>query len=263
MSWGRVMAVAKRHLFVSIHSPPILFDLLVWPILDLMIWGLLTLFIQKEQATLALPVGFLLGGVLLWDLLFRTNLGISIAFLDDASWSKNLINLLVSPLRPVEYLAGAMLWSLVKLAFGWAVMVLGAWALFSFSVSNVGLVLPFLMLALMLFGVVMSLVVLGLVLRYGSGADVLAWGLAGILSPLAAVYYPLSVLPEWLQKMALALPPAHVFEAMRAALAGHPIPWASVAAAFGLDILYLAAALAFAARMFALLRRRGYVTRYM
>lgn len=263
MSWRRAMAVCKRHLFVSLHSPPILFDFLLWPVLDLMIWGLLTLFIAKQPTELPLPVGFLLGGVLLWDLLFRMNLGISVAFLEDASWSKNLINLLVSPLRPVEYLAGSVLWSLAKLAIGWIVMALGAWLLFSFAVTNVGVVLPFLMLALMLFGVVMSMVVLGLILRYGNSADILAWGLAGILSPLAAVYYPLSVLPEWLQKIALALPPAHVFEAMRAVLAGGPVRWDSVAAAYVLDLVYLAASLVFAARMFARLRAQGYVTRYM
>lgn len=263
MSLQRCLAVFRRHFYVSLHSPPMLFDLLVWPLLDLMIWGLLTLFIEKQQQALPMPVGFLLGGVLLWDLLFRANLGISIAFLSDASWSKNLINLLVSPLRPIEYLGGALIFTAYKLALGWTVMVLGAWLLFSFDVFTVGVVLALLIVIVMVFGVAMSMVVLGIVLRYGEGADILAWGLAGIISPLAAVYYPVSVLPRWLEVIALAMPPAHVFEAMRAVLAGRPVPWGSVAVACLLDVVYLAASLAFVNHMFRIHSRRGFVTRYM
>ena len=248
---------------MAIHSPPMLFDLLIWPLLDLMIWGLLTLFIEQQQAALPLPVGFLLGGVLLWDILFRANLGISISFLSDASWSRNLINLLVAPLRPVEYLSGALLFTMFKLALGWGVMILGAWALFNFNVFELGFALPTLILVLMVFGVALSMVVVGMVLRYGDGADILAWGLAGILSPLACVYFPLSVLPDWLRPIALALPPAHVFEAMRAVLAGQPVPWGSVLVAVMLDAVYLALAFAFVLAMFRAHQRKGFVSRYM
>jgi ABC-2 type transport system permease protein len=259
----RVLAIFRRNYYVAIHSPPMLFDLLIWPLLDLMIWGLLTLFIEQNQAALPLPVGFLLGGVLLWDILFRANLGISISFLSDASWSRNLINLLVAPVRPVEYLSGALLFTMFKLALGWGVMILGAWALFNFNVFELGFALPTLILVLMVFGVALSMVVVGMVLRYGDGADILAWGLAGILSPLSCVYFPLSVLPAWLQPIALALPPAHVFEAMRAVLAGQPVPWGSILVAAVLDAVYLALAFAFVLAMFRAHQRKGFVSRYM
>jgi ABC-2 type transport system permease protein len=239
------------------------FDLLLWPLLDLMIWGLLTLFIEQNQAALPLPVGFLLGGVLLWDILFRSNLGVSISFLADASWSRNLINLLVSPLKPVEYLSGALLFTMFKLALGWGVMCFGAWVLFDFNVFQLGFVLPTLFVILMVFGVALSMIVVGMFLRYGDTADILAWGLAGILSPLACVYFPLSVLPDWLRPIALAMPPAHVFEAMRAVLAGQPVPWGSVFIAVVLDAVYLALSFAFVLAMFRAHQRKGYVTRYM
>jgi len=263
VSARRVFAIFRRQYYGAIHSPPMLFDLLLWPLLDLMIWGLLTLFIEKQQASLPLPVGFLLGGVLLWDILFRANLGISIAFLSDASWSRNMINLLVSPLRPVEYLSGAFLFTVFKLVVGWGVMILGARVLFSFNVFDIGLALPSLLLIVMVFGVALSMVVLGMVLRFGDGADILAWGLAGLLSPLAAVYFPLSVLPAWLRPIALGMPPAHVFEAMRAVLAGRAPPWGSILTAVALDVVYLAAAFGFVQAMFRAYRRRGFVTRHM
>ena len=39
--------------------------------------------------------------------------------------------------------------------------------------------------------------------------------------PLACIYYPVTVLPHWLQYVAWALPPTYVFEGMRALLIGH------------------------------------------
>jgi ABC-2 type transport system permease protein len=244
MSTGRVMAVYRRFFYSSIHSPPLLFDILLWPLLDLLIWGLLTRFIETSGTELPLPVGFLLGGVLIWDLLFRANQGISLAFLDDSAWSRNALNVFASPLRPLEYLGGATLWMLAKVAVGWSVMAIGAYLLFSF-------------------GVVMSLMVVGLILRFGNTAEIFAWGIAEIVSPLCAVYYPLSVLPGWAQAIAWWLPPSHVFEGMRAVLAGKPLPVKSLAIALGLDVIYLVGAFLFANAMLRQLRRRGLVTRYM
>jgi ABC-2 type transport system permease protein len=259
----RVIAVFRRYFYSSIHSPPLLFDILIWPLLDLMVWGLLTRFIETSQTELPLPVGFLLGGVLIWDLLFRANQGISLAFLDDSAWSRNALNVFAAPIRPSEYLAGATLWMLAKVAVGWSVMAVGAYVLFSFGILQVGPALVVLILAAMLFGVVMSLVVVGVILRFGNTAEILAWGIAEIVSPLCAVYYPLSVLPGWGQALAWWLPPSHVFEAMRSVLAGRAVPWGSLTIALVLDGVYLAGAFAFAASMLRQLRRRGLVTRYM
>jgi ABC-2 type transport system permease protein len=262
MNLRRVLAVFKRHYYMTMHSPPRILDTLFWPFVDILVWGYLTVFLQRSRGDLAAPIGFLLGGVLLWDLLFRTNLGIALTFLEE-SWSRNVINLLASPLTPAEYLAGATLWALAKLALGWVLIVVLAWGLFAFNVIAVGPILALFALALMLFGAALSLLVLGLVLRYGPGADVLAWAIAVLVVPLSVVFYPLSVLPGWARVAATSLPAAHVFESMRTVLAGGAIPWGSLGTAFALDALYLMAAFIFAKKMFSTLRRRGYVTRYM
>lgn len=263
MRGGRVRAIFKRHMYTTLHSPPILFDMFIWPILDLLIWGLLTLFIQQQRVSLPIPVGFLVGGVLLWDLLFRSNLGIAIAFLDDAAYTRNAINILASPIQPGEYVAGTAVWALVKLAVGWGLMALMAWALFSFGILELGLGLLVFAPVLMLFGVALSMIVPGLVLRFGHSAEILAWGLAGVLLPLSAAFYPLNTLPDWARAVAAAFPAAHVFESMRAVLAGSPVPWDRLALAVGLDLVYLAAAMEFASWMFRIFRRRGHVTRHM
>jgi ABC-2 type transport system permease protein len=259
----RAFAVTKRHAYELRHSPPGLFDMLFWPVIDLIIWGTLTVFIERQGATLPLPIGFLLGGVLLWDFVFRSNLGIGIAFLDDTSWTHNVLNLLVSPLRAGEYLAGIAAWSLFKVLCGWVIMATIAVLLFAFGVFALGPALALFALALMLFGVALGLVVIGVVLRFGPGADIMVWGLAVLLMPLSAVFYPVSALPGWGQAIAAVLPTAHVFEAMREVLAGRALPADRLVKAFALDAVYLLGGLAFARAMFSTLRRRGFVTRYM
>lgn len=258
----RIRSIFKRHWYGTKHNPPSVFDLFFWPVVDLLVWGLLTLFIQGA-VELPAPAGFLIAGVLLWDLLFRSNLGIAMAFLEDASWSRNLINLMASPLRPSEYVAGAVAWSVARLLVTWSIMVALAFVFFQFSILRLGPVLGLFILAVMVFGVALAMIVLGLVLRFGPGADILAWGLAVLLVPVSAIYYPVDVLPGWGQAMANFIPTAHVFEAVRAVLAGGQVPWYRISAAMGLNALYLAGGLLFVRAMFETLRKRGFITRYM
>jgi ABC-2 type transport system permease protein len=63
--------------------------------------------------------------------------------------------------------------------------------------------------------------VTGLLLRNGLGAESLAWTIMFLFLPLTCVYYPVAVLPQWLQYVAWALPPTYVFEGMRALLIHH------------------------------------------
>ncbi|MEX2393607.1 MAG: ABC transporter permease [Actinomycetota bacterium] len=256
-------ALYKRHCYELSHSPPGLVDMLFWPAMDLVLWGLLTRYMLMTGNDLQQAFGFLIGGVLLWDLVFRSNLGIGVTFLDDTSWTHNILNLMVSPLRPGEYIAGAVAWSLTKVLIGWSLMMTFAWVAFDFFAPGIGPSLVGFMLVLMLFGVAVGMIVIGIILRWGPGADVLAWGLAVLLMPISAVFYPVSALPGWAQAVAQFLPTARAFEGMRTILAGGTPPWGSLAIAFALDLVYIAAGMAFARSMFGLLRRRGWVTRYM
>lgn len=259
----RTWALYKRHAYGMKHSVPGLVDMLFWPAMDLVLWGLLTHYMLASDVKIPQAFGFLIGGVLLWDFVFRSNLGIGITFLDDTSWTHNVLNLLVSPLRPGEYIVGAVAWSLTKVLIGWSLMVTFAWIVFDFAAFGMGLPLAVFAIALMVFGTAIGMIVLGIILRFGPGADILAWGLAVLLMPISAVFYPVSALPGWAQAIAQGLPTAHVFEAMRTVLAGGAPPWDRLAIAFALDAVYLLAGMAFARSMFGLLRRRGYVTRYM
>src|SRR5581483_9173556 len=95
------------------------------------------------------------------------------------------------------------------------------------------------------------------ILRWGQGAENLAWAAVFVLSPVSAIYYPVAVLPGWLQPVALALPAAHVFEGMRGVMVGHVVETTHLFAALFLNILYLAASGAVFLWAFSNARSRG------
>lgn len=261
MNLRRASVIFKRNLHEMRHTPAEVFDLLYWPFFDLLAWGMLASFIAKGDVDLPVPIAFLLGAALLWNVVWRMQNGMTIAFLVE-TWTNNVIGLMASPMTPTEFIAGSMMWTLACLGVQTVIMTLLAWIVFDFGLFSLGIALVPFMVALMLFAVAMAFFVLGVILRVGHGANAMAWGLAGIVQPLSAVYYPVGVLPGWAQAIAHALPASHIFEAMRAVLAGRPTPWEQLWIAFGLDAFYVGAAAWFCARMFATLRRRGYVTRY-
>jgi ABC-2 type transport system permease protein len=262
MSWLRVRAVARRHAYVLQRSPQRWFDVVFWPVVDAILFGALGVYFARASGTGRTGVGFLLAGILLFHVVFQAEISLSTGFMEE-TWSRNLLNLLVTPLTEVEYVAGVAMFGLFKLAIGVSVVALVAFVLFSFNVTTLGLALVPLVAVLVVVGWSVGLVVIGLILRVGQGAEILAWGLLAMVLPLSGAFYPVNALPGPLQPVAQALPTTHVFGAARTLLAGHPIPWGQIgigaAEAVGLSVL----AVVFLARMLSTFRRRGFISRHV
>lgn len=213
----RVAAMVLRHWYVIRSSWPRIFDLMYWPMVQMLMWGFLQLYVAQHSNFFAQAAGTFIAAVILWDILFRGQLGFAISFLEEL-YSRNLGNLMMSPLRPVEFVAALMIMSVIRLAIGTIPVTLLAIAFFGFNLWAMGLALVLFVFNLFLTGWAVGLVVAGLLLRNGLGAENLAWGIMFLLLPLTCVYYPVEVLPEWLRVFAWMLPPTYVFEGMRALL---------------------------------------------
>lgn len=216
-SAARVAAMILRHWYLLRSSWPRLLEIVYWPAVQMLTWGFLQMYVAEASGRVALAAGTLLGGVLLWDVLFRGGLGFSISFLEEM-WSRNMGNLLMSPLTAAEFIVSLGVMSLVRLMIGLLPVTILAMLFFGFNLWAMGLALAAFFANLILTGWAVSLVVSGLVLRHGMGAENLAWSCMFILMPLCAVYYPVTILPAWLQWIAWSLPPTYVFEGMRAIL---------------------------------------------
>jgi ABC-2 type transport system permease protein len=215
IGWHRIGAMLLRHWYLLTSSWPRLLEMVYWPALTLISWGFLQNYISGNASFFARAGGTLIGAIILWDILFRGQLGFSISFLEEM-WSRNLGNLMMSPLTPFEFILSLMIMSVIRLAIGIVPMVVMAAAFFDFNLLGLGLALVAFFCNLIFTSWAVGIIVSGLVVRNGMGAESLAWTLVFILLPLACVYYPVSVLPVWLQGVAWLLPPTYVFEGMRA-----------------------------------------------
>jgi len=215
IGWHRVAAMLLRHWYLLTSSWPRLLEMVYWPALTLISWGFLQNYISSNASFFAKAGGTLIGAIILWDILFRGQLGFSISFLEEM-WSRNLGNLMMSPLTPFEFLLSLMIMSLIRLAIGIVPMAVMASLFFNFNLLGLGLALVAFFCNLIFTSWAVGIMVSGLVVRNGMGAESLAWTLVFILLPLVCVYYPVSVLPHWLQWVAWLLPPTYVFEGMRA-----------------------------------------------
>ncbi|GIK98608.1 MAG: transport permease protein [Alphaproteobacteria bacterium] len=256
LSLRRIGAMVLRYLYVLRSSWPRLLELAYWPTMQMIIWGFITEFLYTNSSWVAQAFGVLLSAVILWDVLFRGQLGFSLSFLEEM-WARNLGNLFVSPLRPTEHIMAMMAMSLIRTVIGVAPAALLAIPLYHYSIFDLGLPLVAFFANLVVMGWAVGLMVTGLVLRYGMGAENLAWFAIFALAPVSAVYYPVAALPEWLQWIAWALPSAHVFEGMRAVLVDHVFRPDLLAAAALLNFAYIALGFVIYLRFFDLARARG------
>ena len=251
----RLLAVIQRTLYLIFGSLPRLIEVTYWPTLSMMIWGFINFYVANQKAGVIAVGGTLLCGTILWELLLRSQFGILIAFFEEL-WSRNLGHLFVSPLKPLEYVMGLMLLSPLRLLIAMIPCVILAKIFFNFWLLDLGWPLLGLAINLMISGWWCGLLLMSMLLRFGLSAEWLAWMLMFIISPFIGIYYPISVLPEFLHPLSWSLPPTYVFEMMRSAILNHSIDAALMFKAFGLNLLYLAVSATIYLRSFNTTRKR-------
>jgi len=238
------------------HSLEEIVDTFYWPLMDVVLWGFLTLFISKQSGMGANIVAFLLGGIILWTIAWRSQQDISVSFLVDM-WYQNLLNIFGSPLTHWEFLTATIILGFFKMMITIGLMAILAYFFYSFSLLSMGFyLLPFLALLLM-FGWAMGIFITALIIYFGRRIQSLAWSFIVIFQPLSCVSYPLSALPEWLQPIARAIPTTYIFEGMRAVLSTGTLPAEYLIKSLLLNIIYLIVAILVFAWFFEKARKEG------
>jgi ABC-2 type transport system permease protein len=259
-SLERMSGLLLRQLYLYRRSMIRSLELVYWPVLDLLVWGFLSVYVARLRGGGAGAIAFLLGGLILWDIFFRVQQAISVSFLEDI-WTRNLVNVFVTPISTAEFLGATMLLGVAKVAVIGLMLAGLALALYAFNIFPYGpALLPFVAnLILSAWG--MGIITTALILRYGQGAEVLAWAVAFLFQPFSAVFYPVSVLPAALQHVAWLLPTTYAFEGMRTVLSGGPPPWGYAAAALGLNVVLFGIAAGVFARVMWIAREIGLLMR--
>lgn len=255
-SWGRVQAMILRYFYTLRKSWPRLLELAYWPTIQMVLWGFITSFFVGHSDWVVQAAGVLISAVLLWDVLFRANLGVALSFLEEM-YSRNLGQLFVSPLKPSELIIAMLCMSGIRTIISVTPAAFLALPFFDVWVFDLGLPLIAFFLNLLIMGACVGLFVASLVLRFGMGAESLCWLGIFLMAPISAIYYPVDVLPQWLQYIALGLPGAHVFEGMRAVLFDGVFRWDYFFYASALNALYLALTSLFLLKMIRTARVKG------
>jgi ABC-2 type transport system permease protein len=246
----RILAMLERYVILHFRSPVKMFDLFFWPVMELIVWGFITIYLQRfvtDQP--GRMVALFLTALIFWDVLFRSQQAVSLAFMEEL-WTRNVINLFISPLKLWEWVAAASLYGIVKTGIITAILLGLSVAFYSYAPSTVGIYfIPFIF-NLLLFGGAMGLLTTGLLLRWGHQAEVLIWGVPFLIQPFSAIFYPLSVYPAWLKPFCMIFPSTYVLEGMREVVTTGHFSWGHFGASLGLNVFYMALFGFFFIRMF-------------
>lgn len=234
----RLYAIFLRQVYLVFRSPPRLLSLIFWPTISIVIWGFLNkyLFTQAQIANFTLST--LLGATLLNNFFERSNVNTMFSFLEDI-WSRNLGNIVITPIRPLEMITGYILTGLMNVVIGVGTACVVSFFLFDYSIFEIGTGLVPFLLNLIISGWCIGIILICIIIRFGMSGEFAGWMLAFLFVPFIAVYYPVSILPQWMQYISLALPPTYVFESLREYIATGNINWAYIQKAFLLNFTYL------------------------
>lgn len=258
MSKERIVALALRYLYLYPRSIPRILDIIFWPLVDTAIWGFLSVYLAQSKFSFNGVASILLGAMVFWNFTQRSQQSVTISFLEEV-WERNLLNIFVTPVRVSEFLLATLLIGVVRLTLIGLVLSVASLLFFHFNIFSFGfLLIPFI-LNMFTFGWIIGLVATSIILRFGQSAQALAFTLTMLIQPFAAVFYPVKVLPSFLQPVAWVLPISHVFEGLRGVVLQHQLPvqeliWASV-----LNLIWLLVSLWFFVKMFDYVRKMGHL----
>ena len=237
MKFHRMYALSLRHIYLIKSSFPRILDLIYWPTIQIVLWGFISKFFTLHSDFYNHTVGIILSSAILYDFLFRSSISFNMLFLEEI-WSRNFTNLFVAPLKVSEIITALTITALLRTLIGIVPAILIATPFFGVSIFNLGPSLVLLFLSLYLFGITLGLIVTSGLLRYGPAFENIAWSSLFLLAPLGCVYYPLSILPEWLQLLAKSLPLVYIFEEVRSILTDNVVNYSNIMTALKLNLLY-------------------------
>lgn len=246
-----IRALLTRYVLLYTKNPMRAFELFFWPLVQLLVWGFVTMYLQQagsggqvaSSGAKGFPhfITFLIGGIILWDALFRAQQGVSMSFLEDV-WTRNLLNIFAAPVRMTDYIAATFGVGLLRVGITAIVLFVVAAVAYSFNLLQFKFGLIAYYANLMIFGWALGILSIALILRWGHGAESLAWAMPFMIQPFACVFYPMNVLPGWMQAIASIFPPSHVFEGMRGAIEHGGFDIRQFLTALGLNAVYLSLA---------------------
>ena len=239
MNPRRTFAIVLRIFYLMRGSLARIFPLLfAWAAIDIILWGFITRYLDTVQSTFEFRPRRCSARSCLWDFFTRAMFGVSTSFFEDV-WSRNFLNLFATPLKTSEYLRGTCHYEHDDELFRACDYAVACRIGIRIWIFSYGALIVIIVLGLFLFGIAFGIFAVGIVLRLGPAAEWFIWPMPAVLAPIAAVFYPVAVLPFWLQWLARALPASYLFEALRAIVKHQAVPSDSLLVGCLLSVVYV------------------------
>jgi ABC-2 type transport system permease protein len=237
MNWSKIYALSLRHIYLIKGSFPRILDLIYWPTIQIFLWGFISKFFTLNSTYYENTVGIILSAAILYDFLFRSSISYNMMFLEEI-WSRNFTNLFIAPIKISEIIAALTFTAIFRTLIGLVPAALLAIPFFGVSILKIGTPLIFLLITLYIFGVTLGLLVTSGLVRFGPSFENIAWASLFFLAPLGCIYYPVEILPSWLQLIAKFLPLVHIFEEMRNILIHDTVNYYQILKAIFISFIY-------------------------
>ena len=237
MNWNKIFALSLRHIYLIKGSFPRILDLIYWPTIQIFLWGFISKFFTLNSTFYENTIGVILSAAILYDFLFRSSISYNRMFLEEI-WSRNFTNLFIAPIKLSEIITALTLTAIFRTLIGLIPAALLAIPFFGVSILKIGFPLIFLLITLYVFGVTLGLLVTSGLVRFGPSFENIAWASLFFLAPLGCIYYPIEILPNWLQMVAKLLPLVHIFEEMRSILIHDTVNYYQILKAIFISFVY-------------------------
>ena len=251
-----IFAIMVSYFYYWKHSLDRIGDSFYWPAINLLLWGLTSVYIKQASKDIPQIIIIVLSGVVFWLIVWKASQEITINLLEEL-WNRNLVNVFATPIRIREWIIANILSGIFKTALSLVFAGILAYLLYAFNIFNYGfLLIPFIA-SLLISGWLIGFFVAGIIFRFGPNYQTLAWTGPMLISPFAALYYPVSTLPDWAQIIAKFVPASYIFEGMREILFTGMLSHDKLLISFVLNIIYFTLSILFFVAMFRKSRRLG------
>jgi ABC-2 type transport system permease protein len=253
MSWQRIKSLLLHSWYHLHHSPEIWIDLIWFPTIQFFIFGFISRIIITNNPTASTSM---LLGFLLWEVVRIGQYCVTISMMWEV-WSHSFSTMFVSPLKMKEFMVAQIISGTIKTLF--VILCLSALSnvIFHFPIWKLGPMLLVYIASLLIFAFGAGMFISGLIIKFNTGIQSLAWGLIYLFQPFSAVFYPVQALPAVVQPIAYLSPITYVAEAARYQLASGSINWQYVWISFGIGSIYLLLSTLFLNHMFTTAKRSG------
>lgn len=260
MKLKNVYAVLLQDYYVTRASLEVIFDIFIFTLINISLFGFIANYLVQGGNNRYQVQGLLIA-VIFWEVIRINQYSITVSSLWNV-WSHNLCNMFIAPIRMVEYLCAHVISATIKSILLLSSALILARLVFDLNVLSIG-VFPvlFMYLNMVIFATAVGLVLLGLIFKRGTRIQALAWGSIYIIQPLCAVFFPVSILPVFLQPVSYVFPITYFFEWVRAIHTGGSYSSLKVLGAFVYNIVFLLVCCYVFSRQVASSKRTGQLVR--